>query len=653
MRLTSIIIQNYRQYKNFSADFRKNQVADLHLIIGSNGIGKTNILNAITWCLYGDEPHLGDSSRALSKLNIESRDEYIMQGKKVGIVEVAICAEDEKTKLKFTRKAEIDIESSFEYRSEFHVETTSPDERYNVKIHSGEEATAYVNKYMPEKIRQYFFFDGEQLDKYFITDARSSIRDSIYAISQVDIVTRIATNLEKVAAKKRKEANNITPKTGKLVSDIEQYKNVIAKENQSLHEREEQIERARKRVDEIDDFLRGQENLQDLEEAYQKLEKDLSIVEEEEIVILGEINDFIKKYYVALSFYPHAKQVLKVIQEKDQKGELPPSIDRNLLQKILKEHVCSICGHSLTAQEEEKIKKLINQFQISSSTSHLLMEIKGELVRIVNLAEEYTNSKNKMMDKYRNNKDKKASIQTNINKIDKKVSQFSDKELVRSQYSERSSLKKAIQEASEQIGSIKARLIMLNTQTANMEEALNKEMVKQKTGEKLANAIELAKKAKAILQEIEKELMDDIRLQIEERTMKYFENFIWKKGTYKSVKLDENYQLELFHINGDSCVGSCGAAERSLLALSFTIALHEVSGFGSLLFIDTPVARVSDTNRKNFANILKQVSSNKQIIMTLTPDEYSQEVREVFDPVASTRVRLSMQNERTVELEEL
>ena len=76
------------------------------------------------------------------------------------------------------------------------------------------------------------------------------------------------------------------------------------------------------------------------------------------------------------------------------------------------------------------------------------------------------------------------------------------------------------------------------------------------------------------------------------------------------------------------------------------MALHEVSGFNSLLFIDTPVARVSDLNRINFAEVLRDVSMGKQIIMTFTPDEYSTEIRNVFDTTASTNVGLYMVNEK-------
>lgn len=64
MRFTSIQINNFRQYEELKLVFPKNGQYDLHIINAENGVGKTNVLNAITWCLYGKEPHLGNESKA-------------------------------------------------------------------------------------------------------------------------------------------------------------------------------------------------------------------------------------------------------------------------------------------------------------------------------------------------------------------------------------------------------------------------------------------------------------------------------------------------------------------------------------------------------------------------------------------------------------
>ena len=58
MRLTAIEIKNFRQYEELSFSFPQNSNYDLHIIIADNGVGKTNILNAITWCLYEKETYI-------------------------------------------------------------------------------------------------------------------------------------------------------------------------------------------------------------------------------------------------------------------------------------------------------------------------------------------------------------------------------------------------------------------------------------------------------------------------------------------------------------------------------------------------------------------------------------------------------------------
>ena len=55
MRFETIKISNYRQYRDVSFEFHKSTANDIHIIIASNGVGKTNVLNAINWCLYGDD----------------------------------------------------------------------------------------------------------------------------------------------------------------------------------------------------------------------------------------------------------------------------------------------------------------------------------------------------------------------------------------------------------------------------------------------------------------------------------------------------------------------------------------------------------------------------------------------------------------------
>jgi DNA sulfur modification protein DndD len=91
------------------------------------------------------------------------------------------------------------------------------------------------------------------------------------------------------------------------------------------------------------------------------------------------------------------------------------------------------------------------------------------------------------------------------------------------------------------------------------------------------------------------------------------------------------------------------------LALAFTLALHEVSGFDAPLVIDTPVARVSDRHRESFAKVLAKVGkSGKQILLLFTPDEYTLSVSKWLDQDAASKHEFVLDStERVARLEDL
>ena len=116
MRIESLIIDNYRQYQHAEYNFVKtNNANDMHIVLGSNGVGKTNMLNSITWCLYGKELHLGDKNTAAPMLNNKYVDKLRQNGISNGNLKVAIILssdEDAISKIKVTRNALFKVSSN-------------------------------------------------------------------------------------------------------------------------------------------------------------------------------------------------------------------------------------------------------------------------------------------------------------------------------------------------------------------------------------------------------------------------------------------------------------------------------------------------------------------------------------------------------------
>ena len=86
---------------------------------------------------------------------------------------VKIYAEDGDTSFVFTRSMSVNTSNDFESKSVFTVLVNSGE---GDEIVQGEDAVLLVDKYMPKRIQQYFYFDGEQLDSYFIGHDRIKIK---------------------------------------------------------------------------------------------------------------------------------------------------------------------------------------------------------------------------------------------------------------------------------------------------------------------------------------------------------------------------------------------------------------------------------------------------------------------------------------------
>ena len=653
MRLTAVEISNFRQFESLHLQFPRNSPCDLHIIVAENGVGKTNILNAVTWCLYEQEPHLGDTdkNKGLPRFNLNAKARAEAGGREEFTISVKVHAEDNGTSIVFSRQAGVRVSSGFEKRSEFLVLVN---DGTGEKILPGEEAAAYVEQYMPQKIRQYFYFDGEQLDSYFTSSDSARIRDTIHGISQVDVVSLMKDRLGKVSADYKGEAGKKAPDIKEINEKIAEVTGRIDTLNSDIQTILEQVAASEAIIQKNSEYLKGQENVPGLEEKFEELQAKKDRLEQTEAERLREFYRFVREAKTALSLYPSAKAVLELIEEKERNHLLPPNIDRKLLQDLLDGHAsqCVVCQGALTEEAKRHIQALIDQMQVSSETSNLLMRIKSELERITETARGSMARKAAVLRDLKSARAELDQCRQALQDTDAELRRFSDKESIIKLHTERMAHQELRKTNLEKLAIYRYQRTEAEAELQSLEANLRRALSQAEECRQLNSRIEFLERAAAVVAEIEAEMMREVRIKMELRTMDYFQALVWKQGVFDHIVLDENYHLDLIHRDGYPCIGSCSAAERSLLALAFTLALHEVSGFSSLLFIDTPLARVSGKNRTNFTTVLKKVSEGKQLILAFTPDEYSDSVQAMFQPAASTLTWLRMNSGDATEVVE-
>lgn len=648
MRIDKIEIKNFRQYRDVTFEFKNNENEDLHIILGKNGMGKTNLLNAITWCIYDQEFHLGNKDSSMPRVNLAAYNEAKENWEKTIYVEVIITVSSNTESIIYSRKQPFTINKNnrfFDLKSEFTV--THMKNNGETKIYDNSDDTKkMINRYLPESIREYFFFDGEHLDKYFLDDRGENIKQAIYNISQVSLLTKMKDRLATIISELEKNAGKKNKDIGKLTNKKEELEDLLTNKKEEKEELEKQISKSKSIVKENSEFLRSSEGLPEKERELEEIKSKLKQNEEDLQEIDKELKHFIIRYKIIFGFYDSIKSVLEIIELKEEEGVLPPVIDKLFLAKMLNSHKCLVCNRELNTEEEKEIEKLINQLKVSSEVSNLLNRLKGSLEEYIIKVEKYPIEKQKILDKQKRLDEEKNEYTATANNIEAYIQSFTNRDEVIRKHKERNTHEELININTQKLGCYKSDIDKYKKELDEVQNKINKMIQEQKELKYINDKISFAKRSRSIVEEIEQEMMSEVKDKMTSVTMDIFKDLLWKKDTYDHIELDENYRLELYHKDGIPSVGSCSAAERALLALSFTLALQRVSGYDSMLFIDTPVGRVDTENRSNFAKMLSEISKNKQIIMTFTTSEYSAEIQEVFEEKVHSILTLDTTDER-------
>lgn len=652
MRIESIEIHNYRQYKDIIYKFPNRKEHDLHIIKGRNGMGKTNLLNAITWCLYNKEPHLGIVNSGKPKLNTMVLTEARKENKDRCEISVVITISDDGNIINFERRQDVGTdESLFDFKSEFSVTYISLDGE--AKVYTDDETcNKYVNLYMPQDIREYFFFDGEHLEKYFINEQGEKIRQAIHVISQVKLLTSMKDRLKVVIDEFNGEAGRKNKDISGLIKQQNDLESKVAQLDSDINELKRQILLSESIVAECSDFLKGKEGIPDKETEFNELQQEIITLNEQIEQIKVEIHKFVRRYKTLFSFYPSIKESYDIISAKEEEGAFPPFIDKDYLKRMLANHKCLVCRRDLCEHDEQEVRKLLEDVSVANGASHILHGIKGELESLLEETSEYKTSKEKLFARKKQLEKSLGKAEAQLNKLDNELKQFADKDKVKEMHQRRMKHLDTLETNRRKKAKYENDIEIYKGDLEDIKKKIDKARSSIKEFEYINKKIAFANKARKVVSDIEVEMMDEVREKMKNETMQIFSELEWKTESFSKIELDQQYNLEMYDTDGFPTVGTCSAGERALLALSFTLALQKVAGYDSMLFIDTPVGRIDTENRRNFADVLKIVSKNKQVIVTLTTSEYSKEIQSVFEPINSSFVELQTEDEKVTTLME-
>jgi DNA sulfur modification protein DndD len=648
MRFEELKLTNYRQYIDLDLIFKKTNGRDLQIVIGTNGAGKSNILNAINWCLYGDEPLLHKDSKGLPIVNVESFGKLSAGGQIKVSAEISLILDDgqpliiERVRSLRKRHSEndADYEKSIEIMSE-KLKAITYDEKMNAVIHVEDEAKELVQKTFPIGIREYFFFDGERLHQYFSETQGSKIRGSIYQIAQISLISEgLIPKFKKLNEELSVKVGRLAPNIDKIRVEKEDLSRSIESTKTRIADLDKQITISKQDVSKISAELQGQPDAKRNEKEQILLNQEINqletIVEDEEkekyikLVELGNLAMFSEAIVKSLQVY----------DEKKAEGRIPPTYSPDLVKEILKGGRCVICGEKVNGDSKKHLEELLNQMLDKAINVEQVAQMGARLADSIRRKAELQEAivrKNGNLNRLHEQLDEKS---LRLQKLKTELAGHQIDE-IKDLQGRRDQLEVLLAQNQQNKGKFLAGLEHDEIDLKELEKQFNLEAKKVEGHFETKHQLEVVNESLKVLESAEKDVIEATRMEIQRQTNELFLKLIWKKETYKQVIINEDFTIDVNHVRGWPALGTMSAGEKALLALAFTLSLHEVSGFVPSFIIDTPLARISDENRKNFSKTLNNVSESKQVILLFTPSEYDDEVAKIIDPNISKKYTLN------------
>lgn len=619
MFFKSIYLENFRLYKGpvefeLSTDDKK-----INIIQGNNDAGKTTMLNAITWCLYGEERNL--SSQELYNSNT-------FKNTKIGdviTVKVAINMLDSSNR-------KIEITRSREYVKINDNYCSAPEEEFTIFRDDGINDQVisfpadYINTHLPSSLKDYFLFDGELLAQFFKKD-NGNIKKDVFRLSQLNLIGKVSTHIKNRKNEFIDEKEEKQPQIARILRKIDGYENDIKRFSEDIEKENKAIKNYNNKINELKEkwnALGDKDPLELFDEKNSLINKQERITKDKkdaEIAYKKELFDDFSKIYG----YSILKGMEKRGEELKEEGFIPAQYRKGFLEFLMNREEC-ICGRSIVegTPEYQEVKDLFDKTDEITDISELINKLLGKVESVMsNYPEDFIEIDNSLDQKIMDLEDDYSDIQGQIDELDALINTSISEEEIRK-------LKDDIEYYGRMLRQAEKNLVAAETNKENAEENLRKE---RKNYDKVIITVgsldELDKKIKFCddvynaSEKLYADLVVDIHDKLQEFTTAEFKTYHWKT-TYKGVDIDDDFNVEFIRKDGTHVSATDPSAGTQLtLALSFITALNNLAGFKLPIVIDTPLGRLDDDIRYNLGKFLPEYTKDIQVLLLTTGNEYS------------------------------
>jgi len=563
MILKKLIIENFRQFRgSHTVEFASEADHNVTLVLGYNTFGKSTLLNAINFALFGEvQPDLDDPSHLLNFEAEKSRENQFMVSLEFEYEGSSYCVE---------RKRILNFHPNSK------VTTQEDDKLYQIESRSGswkeiQHFEQLIGRAIPKEMAPHFIFHGEKRVNQFATSGtHKEVGEAIRRILGCHLIELAIKDLLVIG---KKLQLSVVRSSGD--SEVEMLQTTLTSFEEKLRDIDEKIERMEDEVDakrtareKLAEQLRDHERTRDLKSRLESAETAWANCEENRNKVQRDIWRWVKDSTITVASSAVAVAALEAIDEEEVKGRIPPDYQETFIKGLLDSHVC-ICSRELKEGSSEW-----------AAVTALLQpggkkDILDAVLKAKSGADRYMRSISRAKTELASLEDRLHSLNSELGGYERSIREYKErlqgvdvKELAKKaeQYN---SLDAQIQETNKRIGDLnRKKKVELVPEIEKHKAELQRRIKSRPEIEKKRRVMELAADTSVFLSEQLSRYEEQARL----RVLEYTNENLGVMHRDKEAFFDNKFNLGLRE-RDTKIQGGKSTGEAQLLVLAFTSAL--------------------------------------------------------------------------------
>ena len=621
MKFRKLIIENYKSFQ-FATEIRfpvGDDGRSIFLIGGMNGAGKTSIMEAINFCLYGTKPdeifrNINRHEKARGNANVSF--ELVMEM-------------DDRSELVVKRSWSAGVADDPKPRDLTERLVVVRDGK-RVSVQNQEIWQDFIRSVIPPGITQFFFFDGEKIQAIAADDhSEVRLKSSLEAALGIQYINRLASDILYIKSEERKGFVEISDE------DLDFKQSELKKERSKLSRKRQERERVQQDLEEFK---------KQLEDARQRFAA--AFHTEPETREAMRANE--KKRIQAANRLAQVESEIRSLCEKALPfaitGRLFDSMRRQIEveresagSEAIKENAASLAKRIVRVVEEPEpiYRETLSPEKMAELERRIFRLLKegdpqGEVVRILDLSDrDAARVLNKMETLERGDVfllkpllEEKRELTAQIRKLEglgqTGLLTESERELFEQLQAEMEGCSTQIGRKTEQLRLLEEEILSFEKRISDIEMEIEKLYEKHHVSKERVEFIQECDAIAGVLNQFVVRLRKNKVYLLQEKTFEMYRLLSSRSGLIKDIVIDDKtYEVRISDRNGhDIKKSGLSAGEKEVFAVSLLWGLAQTSQLKLPIVIDTPLSRLDSTHRDNIVNNYFPNAGDQVIILS-------------------------------------